>query len=153
MKNIVQLKERLHRLLDSQLFAAFATLTEDGDPHTTLVAFTVTDDLSKVYVCTGRNTRKFAHLKKAPATSLLIHNCRNESPDITTATAVEINGKATELDGQALADARALHLYKHPQMADFVNSPNTALFEIAVTYYNIVTNFQDVTIVEIKPDA
>lgn len=153
MKNIVQLKDHLHRLFNEQLFAAFATLAEPRKLHTTLVAFTVSDDLANVYICTGRNTRKFTNLKDVPDTSLLVHNCQNRSPDITTATAVSINGSARELEGRALEEARARHIQKHPQMADFVHSPNTALFEISVANYNVVTNFQDVTILEIKQDG
>lgn len=153
MKNRVQIKERLQRLLDNQLFAALATLTEKREPYTTLVAFTVADDLAKVYICTSRNTRKFIYLKQAPAVSLLVHDCLNQSPDITTATAVSINGEAAELLGEELAHARALHVQKHPQMKDFVNAPDTALFEIAVASYNIVTNFQNVTVVKIGQKA
>jgi hypothetical protein len=37
-------------------------------------------------------------------------------------------------------------------MAGFVKSPNTAIIEVAVTRYDVVAHFQDVTILEIQKE-
>lgn len=149
MKDIGRLKTSLAALFAEQYFAVLATRLDDRI-HTTLVAFAVTDDLKTLFVCTPRATRKYTNLKQNPSVSMLVHNSSNQAMDIRRAMAVTISGTAVEVPEQGLADARQVYLAKQPHMADFAESPNTAIIEITVNRYDVVAHFQDVTILEIQ---
>ena len=151
MKDIHTLKASLLTLFTEQYFAVLATRTGD-QIHTTLVAFAATEDLKTLFLCTPRATRKYTNLSRNPSVSLLVHNSANMATDISQAMAVTIAGSAAEVPDDRLDEARAIYLGKQPHMAAFVNSPNTAIVEVAVRRYDVVVHFQDVTILEIQDD-
>lgn len=151
MKDIHKLKARLLTLFTEQYFAVLATRTGD-QIHTTLVAFAANDDLKTLFLCTPRATRKYTNLKRNPSVSLLVHNSANMATDISQAMAVTIAGSAADVPDDRLEAAKAIYLGKQPHMTAFVNSPNTAIVEVAVSRYDVVAHFQDVTILEIRND-
>lgn len=149
MKDIQTLKSTLSQLFAEYYFAVLATRAGD-DLHTTLVAFTATQDLKTLFICTPRATRKYANLMQHPSVSLLVHNSSNQTTDIRQSIAVTISGKAGEVSPDRLEASRDIYLANQPHMSDFARAPNTAIIEITVNRYDIVTHFQDVTILEIQ---
>ncbi|MBW2523074.1 MAG: pyridoxamine 5'-phosphate oxidase family protein [Deltaproteobacteria bacterium] len=140
---------RLRRLLDSQRFAVLATQQQGGHPYTSLLAFTVADDLATLTFCTLRTTRKFANLEAEPRVSLLIDDRDNAETDLQDAAAVTVLGEAEELTGDAREREVDRFLGRHPAMADFIRSPGCALMRVAVRAYYLVTRFQNV--IELYP--
>ena len=151
MKSIHALKAELTTLFGEQYFAVLATRSGERI-HTTLVAFAAVDDLKTVFVCTPRATRKYDNIKENQGVSLLVHNSTNQTTDIRQAKAVTISGTAAEVAADQLEQARGIYLARQPQMADFANSPDTAMIEIRVDQYDVVAHFQEVTILEIHKE-
>lgn len=149
MKSIPKLRLLLDEVFATQNFASMATLQKNG-LHNCLVAFSVSEDLKTIYLCTPRTTRKYANLLENPTVSMLVHNSSNKAADLKNAVAVTIAGKAEEVDDKDRQSARESFLGKHPYMKEFVLAQNTALIRVHVTRYDIVTHFQDVTILDIE---
>lgn len=148
MKSIANLRLLLKELFATQNFASMATLHENG-LHNCLVAFSVTEDMKTIYLCTPRTTRKYTNLLENPTVSMLIHNSSNKAADLKNAIAVTIAGQAEEVEDKDRRSARESFLGKHPYMKEFVLAPNTALIRVQVRRYDIVTHFQDVTILDV----
>lgn len=149
MKSIGKLRFLLNEVFATQNFASLATLQKNG-LHNCLVAFSVSEDMKTIYLCTPRTTRKYANLLENSTVSMLIHNSSNQAADLKNAVAVTVAGKAQEVSKKDRQSARQSFLKKHPYMKEFVLAKNTALIRVHVTRYDIVTHFQDVTILEIE---
>ena len=151
MKDIIRIKSLLTTLFMDQYFAVLATRSKD-QLHTSLVAFAASEDLKKLFLCTPRATRKYSNLTQYSLVSLLVHNSANLAADIGQSVAVTVTGRATEVAGSGLEQARALYLAKNPHMAAFASSPETALIGVDVIRYDVVEHFQNVTILNIHED-
>ncbi len=154
MSDISVIKENLRILGETQNFAVLAT-THDGQPHTSIVAFTLSEGLRRILFATTRATRKFRNIRANPSVAMLFDNRTNESKDLHTAIAVTAYGTAMELPEGSTAsaegeDRRTRHGAKHPYLAEFLQSPSSALVAIEVERYSMVSRFQHVIDWEIE---
>ena len=134
---------RLRQLFRAQRLGVLASQNE-GQPHTSLVAFAATADLRHLVFATTRATRKYANLKADARVALLVDNRSNQDADFHEAMAVTAYGRAVELSGAARVSCLDLYLGKHPHLREFVSAPSCALLEIAVRTYSVVDRFQHV---------
>ncbi|MGC9347884.1 MAG: pyridoxamine 5'-phosphate oxidase family protein [Anaerolineae bacterium] len=139
-----QARIKLTALLNSQRYAVLATVGTDGVPHTSLMAFAPTPDLTRLIFATRRDTRKYASIRSNPTVALLIDNRDNVPEDVERAIAVTATGEAQELRGKARARGSDLYLARHPYMADLVTSPDCALIQVNVTVYQIVSQLDEI---------
>jgi nitroimidazol reductase NimA-like FMN-containing flavoprotein (pyridoxamine 5'-phosphate oxidase superfamily) len=130
----------LGELLRAQRFAVLAT-ESGGQPHGCLVAFAEEDNLRCLLFATSRNTRKFHDIKANPRVALLVDNRSNNESDFENAVAVTARGSALEASGQERERAVGLYLAKHPRLAGFIGSADTALIKVSVDEY-IVAAFE-----------
>lgn len=138
--NSQELRSIVGSLLSSQKLAVLASYG-DCQPYTSLVAFAESPDLTRIYFATTRKTRKFANLNQCPKVSLLIDNRSNRVSDFDEAIAATVIGGVSEVDKK---QAAAVYLGKHPYLADFIDSPDTALLQVAVEKYFVVSKFRQV---------
>ena len=144
------MKKDLKRLCASQRLAVLATQNE-GQPYTSLVAFTASEDLKKLFFATTRATRKYANLTADSRVAMLIDNRSNEATDFRWAMAATALGKAEEIEGHEKEEALKLYLAKHPHLEEFVSSPSCALLRISLDKYYVASRFQKVIEVRVKP--
>lgn len=133
----------LSRLLETQKYAVLAT-DNNGQPYTSLMAFSVTEDLQSLILMTERGRLKYENLMANPRVAIMIDNRENLGSDLEEAMAVTAQGLAEEVSGNARDEWRAFHLARHPALQAFADSPGCALIRIKVTYYVIVRRFQEV---------
>lgn len=133
----------LRGLFAGQRLAVLAT-QDQGQPHTSLVAFAASEDLRHLVFATPRSTRKYAHLSRDPRVALLIDNRSNEEADFQHAVAVTAAGTVRDLEDDRRQELLALYTARHPGLEAFVRTPTTALLDVAVTAYFLVTAFQNV---------
>ncbi len=150
MKNEAVVKKAIHELLATQGVAVLAT-HNDGQPHGSLVAFVVSDDLRDLVFATSRATRKFANLSKDARVALVIDNRTNRETDFQQATAVSVFGRASEMSGDEHAHWMKRYLKRHPCLREFVQSPTCALVRVNIEKYNLVERFQNVIEMWIDP--
>lgn len=133
----------LPRLLETQKYAVLAT-DNHGQPYTSLMAFSVTEDLQSFILMTERGRLKYENLMANPRVAIMIDNRENLGSDLLEAVAVTAQGLAEEITGDARDEWRALCLARHPALQGFADSPGCALIRINVTSYVIVRCFQEV---------
>ena len=133
----------LPRLLETQKYAVLAT-DNHGQPYTSLMAFSVTEDLQSFILMTERGRLKYENLMTNPRVAIMIDNRENLGSDLDEAVAVTAQGLAEEITGDARDESRALCLARHPALQAFADSPACALIRIKVTSYVIVRRFQEV---------
>ena len=133
----------LPRLLETQKYAVLAT-DNHGQPYTSLMAFSVTEDLQSFILMTERGRLKYENLMANPRVAIMIDNRENLGSDLEEAMAVTAQGLAEEIAGDARDEWRALCLARHPALQAFADSPACALIRIKVTSYVIVRCFQEV---------
>ena len=149
-KNLNKAKKDLKKLLASQPLAVLATQGE-GQPYASLVAFVPSDDLKSLYFATTRSTRKYANLAADSRVALLVDNRSNKTSDFRWAMAATATGKAKEMDPAERTTAMDLYLKRHPHLKEFVHSPTCAFCEIRVQTFIVVTRFQNVVEVHVRP--
>jgi nitroimidazol reductase NimA-like FMN-containing flavoprotein (pyridoxamine 5'-phosphate oxidase superfamily) len=144
-----EVRDRLRTLFDSQSLGVLAT-SKASQVHATLVAFAVTDDLGEVVFATSRATRKYEMLRANPRAALLVDNRSNEVSDFRDAVAAAAHGPAEEVEAGRRDGLAALYLRKHPYLREFVGAPTCSLMRILVETYDLVRNFQEVSVLRIR---
>jgi len=133
----------LPRLLETQKYAVLAT-DNHGQPYTSLMAFSVTEDLQSFILMTERGRLKYENLMANPRVAIMIDNRENLGSDLEETVAVTAQGLAEEIAGNARDEWRAFCLARHPALQAFADSPGCALIRIKITSYVIVRCFQEV---------
>ncbi|MDB4433414.1 pyridoxamine 5'-phosphate oxidase family protein, partial [bacterium] len=94
--NESELRSRLGKLFQEQRLAVLST-HDQGQPYSSLVAFSASDDLTHLHFATNRATRKYANLHRDGRVSLLVDNRSNSASDFREAMAVTVTGRAREV--------------------------------------------------------
>lgn len=134
---------RIKQLFGAQLLGVLAT-HEAGQPHTSLVAYVVMEDLKHVLFATPKNTRKYTNLVTDPRVAVLIDDRSNREEDFHGGMAVTVYGKAHPVPDSEKQGLLGIYLAKHPYLKDFIMSSGTALIKISVDKYALVSRFQEV---------
>lgn len=149
-KDLSKVKKDLRKLLRSQLLAVLATQNQ-AQPYASLVAFASSDDLKSLYFATNRSTRKYANLSGDSLVAMLVDNRSNKASDFRWAMAATAIGTAEEAHPRERLRALDRYLEKHPHLSDFVHSPSCAFCKIRVRTIFVVTHFQSVVEVHVRP--
>jgi nitroimidazol reductase NimA-like FMN-containing flavoprotein (pyridoxamine 5'-phosphate oxidase superfamily) len=137
-------QEFLGALFGAQRLAVLSTHSAE-QPYASLVAFVTSKDLKHLFFATDRATRKFSNLVENPPVAILIDNRSNREADFKEASAVTALGKARELAGDEKSGWLEAYIARHPHLAAFAKSPTSALVQVNVEKYILVSGFQEVT--------
>lgn len=140
MNTDIENSEKLESLISGQRLAVLATNGAAG-PYLSLVAFAASADQRSFYFATPRATRKFANLEGESRVALLIDDRPGGTADFSRAAAVTITGTARELWGQERDAALVLYGARHPALAEFASSSQSALFMVTVSDLHLVNGF------------
>lgn len=134
----------LRELFTRQRLGVLAT-HGDEHPYASLVAVVAGDDLRHLYFTTTRATRKFHFLTSDPNVAMLVDSRSDDDLDFHGAVAVTAVGTARELEGDERAAMLSVFLRRHPHLRGFASAPTSALVELEVRTYYLVSRFQNVT--------
>lgn len=138
----------IERLLDlgrSERHAVLATTTA-GVPHTSLIVYSLTPELSGLLFATPIKTTKYKNIVKNRRVSVLIDARTNTSTGYAAAEAIRITGTAAALRKGSLRNELARgFLLRHPSLADFLNDPGVAFMHVEIRECTHVDKFQSVT--------
>lgn len=135
---------RIRRLIDSQPFAVLCTHGEQH-PYGSLVAFSMTEDLTAAVFSTPVTTRKFQLLSQSDRVALLIDNRSQHLDNMMNVEAVTVTGHAKRVEeGKDSEHWSRLLTARHGYLSAFVQSPTVALFCIEIVRYFHVVRFQEV---------
>ena len=144
------LTQRLHTHYKEQRLAVLATVDSEGKPYTSLMVFTIDEDLSHLFFATRADTRKYRNLQHEADVALLIDNRQEQAEDLQKALAVTIEGRVYEVKEAALPGVRQVMTARHPQMETFLTQPETCFFFVEIQRHVAVTGLGQVDVLEIK---
>ena len=137
--------DRLTFLNSSQMHAVLAT-DSNGQPYTSLIAYTLTPDMKGVVFATPKSTRKYKNILRNSHVSLLIDTRSNTTKDYMQAESITILGDARPVrKGKEWSKSAQVLTKKHPQLTGFIDSPEIALVFVKITRCIHVTKFQTVS--------
>lgn len=131
--------------MDSQTTGVLATAM-DNQPYASLVAFSFTPDLRRIFFVTPGNTVKYKNLTGNPRVSLIINRQENDPLDFSRSMAVTMIGKARELAGDEKLMRMEEHAARLPGLAGFIRSSSIALFQIDAENCIMVEGLSEITV-------
>jgi nitroimidazol reductase NimA-like FMN-containing flavoprotein (pyridoxamine 5'-phosphate oxidase superfamily) len=134
----------LRDLFARQRLGVLATQGQ-GHPYASLVAVRASDDLRHLYFTTTRATRKFHFLSADPHAAMLVDSRSDDDLDFHGAVAATAVGTTRELEGDERAVQLTAFLERHPHLRTFASAPTSALVDLTVDTYYVVSRFQNVT--------
>lgn len=137
------------RLLDETATGALGTLSADGYPTASLVAFARTAKGAPLFLISTMALHT-KNLAGNPRCSLLIRDERSGDP-LANARVTLIGSMTRLTDVSVIADARARFLTRHPQAATYVGFPDFNFHELKINRAHLVAGFG--RIVEIPGEA
>lgn len=143
MSTVQEIQRVLQQLFLSQRYAVLAT-DDHGQPFTSLMAFSTTEDLRHFVILTERTRRKFANLKANRRVALLIDDRENKGSDTEESVAVTAIGDAEEADYATAADLLPRFLTRHPGLSSFAASSSCAVVTVKIKSYLLVSSFEQV---------
>lgn len=134
----------VRELFASQRLGVLAT-RGPGHPYASLVGVCADEELRHLYFVTTRATRKFHFLEADPHVAMLVDSRSDDDLDFHGAVAATAVGTARELEGEERAQRLEAFLARQPQLSAFAKAPTSALVELTVKTYYVVSRFQNVT--------
>ena len=137
-------EREIQRVLDTRRFAILATQS-DGQPHTSLMAFTPMDGIRHLIVATYRNTLKYRNLLKENRVAVLIDSRAEPGSTTPRGIVLTLHGIVTEVSNADRAASEQAHLARHPDLRAFLSSPDCVLLRVAVKDYEVVGGIEEVS--------
>lgn len=138
-----EISECIKSVIDKQKIGVLATSGDDG-PCQSLVAFTVLPGLGEIVFATDKNTTKFRNIKKSHEVSLLLDNRTEKLDDFQNLVVVTAVGDAFEVEGAFEDGPGKEYMDRHPLLGRKFLTESSALVNIKVKKYIVVSSFIDV---------
>jgi nitroimidazol reductase NimA-like FMN-containing flavoprotein (pyridoxamine 5'-phosphate oxidase superfamily) len=148
----VDLKDQIQRVLDRNRFAVLAT-QHAGQPHASLMAFTPMSGVRYLVFATYRGTLKHRNLLEDRRVAVLIDDGDAGGTHPNRRRVLTALGDAIEIPDEERQAAVSDHLARHPDLEEFVRSPDCALVRVAVRAYQVVGGIDDVQWYHIEDPA
>jgi hypothetical protein len=140
----VHLPDVVRALLYDQPYAVLCTQGR-CQPHGSLIAFAVTEDLRTMVFATPVATRKYRCLLECDRVAVVVDNRSTRTDDVMGIEALTALGQASRVaPGTKFDHLAALLIQRHPPLAEFIRAESSALFRVQITEYLYVSRFQDV---------
>ena len=137
-----ELRDTILDVLQRNRLAVLAT-QHDGQPHASLMAFTPLKGLDLLAFATYRNTLKHRSLMEDGRVAVLIED-RPEEGEPALRLVITALGKVAEIREEERRARAAAHLARHPDLREFLSSPDCELVCVAVGAYQVVGGIDDV---------
>ncbi len=140
---VQEVKDTIQNVLQNQKYGVYNTVRNE-QPHSALVGFAATPDLSKIIILTNRNTRKYINTQLHHKVTLFISTTTNDPKDLDEAIAVSIIGSAEvgeKLKSETIAEYRSYFLEKNAYMKDLAEAISDIIV-ITVDTFELTKSFQ-----------
>ncbi len=122
------MREDIQDLIRSRRHCVLATVA-DNQPYCSLMAYTASDDCTRIFMATYRNTRKFQNLLQTPRVSLLIDSRDGDNPQALT-----VQGEFAEVVDDRERQFVYDHLLAdHPDLQSFLDYPDIAFIRVRIS--------------------
>lgn len=149
-ERLAEAQKEIRTLFDNQPFAVLAT-QGDGITDASLVTIAVSEDLRNIVFATPIRTGKYDFIAANENVSILADDRTLHQNDINQISALTVFGKAKILSSDEETKRWGkLLIDQHPELAEFVQAPTSAVILVKVTRYLYVKHFQN--LMEWNPD-
>lgn len=138
-----EIYEKIYEIMTNQQFGVLATI-ENGVPHTSIVAFTVTNSLRTILFLTKQEGRKYKNISSNPKVTILVDHRPQSSKKITGSFAVTATGTAKPVDLKSANATKELFLFCHPSLSEYLDDPAFALVSITISNYEVSNGISEV---------
>ena len=136
-------KNFLKRILTSQQFAVLATIHEK-EPYASLVRFTFSNDLKKIYFLTKKKSQKYLNVIKNPDVSLLIDNRTSNPGDLNQLVSLAVFGKAQVSDEKERGNITKKIMSLYPGIEEYIRTEDIAVVRVDVETYKYARKFGEI---------
>ena len=138
-----ELKGEIAIMLDQQIQCVLATL-EGKQPCQHIMAFAYAEDLSRIYLATYMDTRKYRNMLGSPQVSILWDNRSGRDEDHVDGLSLIARGSARLLSGDSQMDLRELLLERNPALGLLLDDESSRLFEVRIDDYQWTRGYREV---------
>ncbi|MFP4159680.1 MAG: pyridoxamine 5'-phosphate oxidase family protein [Desulfosalsimonas sp.] len=139
------MREDIKSLIRSRRHCVLAT-TKDNLPYCSLMNYAADESCTRIYMATGKKTRKYRNLVQNPKAGLLIDD-RHASPPL----ALTLTGTFEQItDPEEIKKLRSHLLQNSPDIKAFLDEPDAALICIRVCSVVFLDNLTHAYREEIK---
>ena len=136
-------EDTIRRVLDRNRLAVLAT-QHGGQPHASLMAFTPIEGLRYIIFATYRGTLKYQSLAEDGRVAVLVDDGDGDGTRRRGRVVLTAIGEAVEIPDEERPAHIAAHLARHPDLSEFLRSPDCVLVRVAVAAYQVVGGIDDV---------
>jgi nitroimidazol reductase NimA-like FMN-containing flavoprotein (pyridoxamine 5'-phosphate oxidase superfamily) len=151
-QELADIQDTICGVLERNRLAVLAT-QRDGQPHASLMAFTSSRGLRFLTFATYRNTLKYESLRKDGRVAILIEDREGDASYPDRRLVLTALGKVTETLGEDRQTLIVKHLARHPDLREFLGSPDCELVRVAIKAYQVVGGIDDVRWYEVGENA
>jgi nitroimidazol reductase NimA-like FMN-containing flavoprotein (pyridoxamine 5'-phosphate oxidase superfamily) len=126
--------ERMKRLIGEHDICVLATVGPDGRPHCSLMSYLAAADSRRLYLLTGKATRKHRNMLANPRVSLLIDTRASAGAEgLLGVYSLVMDGIFTPLaEGPDKDELRRRLLARHPHLAELAAHPDAELVAVSI---------------------
>jgi uncharacterized pyridoxamine 5'-phosphate oxidase family protein len=139
----LDLKREISTILDQQIQCVLATL-QDDQPCQHMMAFAHAEDLSRIFLATYMDTRKYRNMITNPSVSILWDNRSGLAADHVDGLSLIALGRAELLAGSAQVEVRELILKRNPALQVLLEDKSCKLFMVLIEDYQWTKGYQQV---------
>ena len=144
IKDDTDVISKIESLLNEQDYAVLCS-QGDSQVYSSLVGFSIDEDLKNIVFATPNYTRKYQLLSQCQKISMLIDNRSNKINRVSEIEAITIVGEAMDITN---IEQKKIHkkqlLDKHPYLLELVSSDSCSIFNVKIKKYFYVTRIQEV---------
>ena len=137
------LKREISTILEQQIQCVLATL-QDDQPCQHMMAFAYAEDLSRIFLATYMDTRKYRNMISNPSVSILWDNRSGSAADHLDGLSLIALGRAELLTGSAQVEVRELILKRNPALQVLLEDESCKLFVVLIEDYQWTKGYQQV---------
>lgn len=126
--------ETMKRLIREHDTCVLATVGPDGRPHCSLMSYLAADDSRRLYLLTGKSTRKHRNMLANPRVSLLVDTRASAgAAGLSEVYALVMDATFTPLaEGPDKDGLRRRLLARHPHLAELAAHPDVELVAMGI---------------------
>jgi len=137
------LKREISRILDQQIQCVLATM-KGNQPYQHMMAFASSEDISRIYLATYKDTRKYRNMTTNPCVSLLWDNRSGSADDHVDGLSLIASGRAELVAIDSTNNVSEILLKRNPALKVLLEDKSCRLFVIMIEDYQWTKGYQEV---------
>lgn len=137
------LKNEISRILNQQIQCVLATV-KNNQPYQHMMAFAFSEDLSRIYLATYMDTRKFRNMRSNHSVSLLWDNRSGSAEDHVDGLSLIASGNAELVARDSINNVGEMLLTRNPALKVLLEDESCRLFVIMINGYQWTKGYQEV---------